>query len=122
MAAAISASITAVWICLGRLAVQYWSDANSVVVQAVNEGVLPVFSYVSMGANTIQFTNLSRRATSYQWDFGDGSTSTEVNPSHIFHSGTYDVKLTASNLCNSASTTQSLIVAPGPVYIPIVIK
>jgi PKD repeat protein len=45
---------------------------------------------------TVTFTNLSERATSYEWDFGDGNTSTEENPVHVYDaSGTYTVTLTA---------------------------
>lgn len=29
---------------------------------------------------TVEFINISEKATSYQWDFGDGDTSTEINP------------------------------------------
>lgn len=44
------------------------------------------------------FRNLSIDATRYLWDFGDGSTSTEVNPVHQFRrTGTYNVCLTAYN-------------------------
>ena len=45
---------------------------------------------------TVQFTNNSQNATSYLWDFGDGSTSTEQNPSHVYTVlGVYDITLTA---------------------------
>lgn len=44
------------------------------------------------------FTNLSTGATSYLWDFGDGSTSTLVDDIHIFQKdGYYNVCLTAMN-------------------------
>jgi uncharacterized repeat protein (TIGR01451 family) len=96
--------------------------ANSIVVQALNQGVSPDFSYASLGSTLIQFTNLSQRATSYLWDFGDGTTSVLADPIHTFRSGTHTVKLTASNLCSSASTTQSIVIVPGPVFIPLAIK
>jgi len=46
----------------------------------------------------VQFTNLSTGATSYRWNFGDGSIiNTETNPAHIFSDiGTFSVTLTAS--------------------------
>jgi len=44
------------------------------------------------------FTNLSVKATSYSWDFGDGTNSTETNPVHLFRkTGKYNVCLTATN-------------------------
>lgn len=45
-------------------------------------------------------------ATSWQWDFGDGATSTQQNPSHTYTSpGYYDVTLTASNGTSSNTYT-----------------
>ncbi len=35
---------------------------------------------------TVNFSNQSTNAISYTWDFGDGSTSTLQNPSHIYNS------------------------------------
>ena len=43
---------------------------------------------------TVQFGNGSPTAASWLWDFGDGTTSTLINPSHIYLSpGTYYVSL-----------------------------
>lgn len=43
---------------------------------------------------TVRFTNTSANATSYNWDFGDGTTSTAVNPTKIYNTpGNYTVKL-----------------------------
>ncbi|MCK9613066.1 MAG: PKD domain-containing protein [Bacteroidales bacterium] len=49
-------------------------------------------------SGTVQFTNTSIAASSYMWFFGDGATSTDVNPIHIYAAnGTYTVKLNAFN-------------------------
>ena len=40
------------------------------------------FSSANFGT-TVEFTNSSVNANSYSWDFGDGNSSTNVNPSHI---------------------------------------
>lgn len=46
----------------------------------------------------VQFTNTSIGATSYYWDFGDGSSSDETNPLHHFTTpGTYTVTLVVNN-------------------------
>ena len=44
------------------------------------------------------FNNLSKNATSYFWDFGDGTTSIEESPKHAYKEvGFYDIMLIASN-------------------------
>ncbi len=50
------------------------------------------------------FTNLSVNAVRYLWDFGDDSTSTEVNPVHQYNkTGDYKVCLNAYNNSNCPS-------------------
>lgn len=45
----------------------------------------------------ITFTNQSRNASAYEWNFDDGNFSTEENPVHAYDSdGTYTVELTAT--------------------------
>jgi len=54
----------------------------------------------------IQFTNLSQRAdlSLYQWNFGDGSTTAEINPQHAYtQKGVYDICLSADNGYNCPS-------------------
>ncbi|WP_281085411.1 PKD domain-containing protein, partial [Methanosarcina acetivorans] len=58
---------------------------------------------------SVQFTDESTNIpTSWSWDFGDGKSSTEQNPSHTYETlGTYTVKLTASNYGGSNTTTKT---------------
>ncbi|MCI5058635.1 MAG: PKD domain-containing protein [Flavobacteriales bacterium] len=45
---------------------------------------------------TVNFTNLGSNANSYSWDFGDGNTSTQQNPTHTYNAvGQYTVTLIA---------------------------
>lgn len=57
------------------------------------------FSYWSMTDKvpcTVYFTNLSKGASSYYWDFGDGTSSTETGPTHIYTTaGSITVSLSA---------------------------
>ena len=54
---------------------------------------------------TIQFSDLSIGATSWLWDFGDGHTSTDQNPTHSYSSyGTYIVTLTVQNQFGCSGT------------------
>jgi len=47
---------------------------------------------------SVQFTDLSKYATELNWNFGDGSNSTEQNPTHTYYAaGNYTVNLTATN-------------------------
>ncbi|MEL6864485.1 MAG: S8 family serine peptidase [Bacteroidota bacterium] len=65
----------------------------------------------------IAFSNTSTDASSYLWDFGDGATSTDENPSHIFaEPGTYNVSLVVKNSagCSDAFAT-TLEIGESPV-------
>jgi len=53
----------------------------------------------------VHFRNLSENAVEYLWDFGDGETSTESDPSHAYlMEGKYDIKLIATNELGCADT------------------
>lgn len=58
---------------------------------------------VSVNGQQMNFTNNSSNYDSLLWDFGDGTTSTSVNPSHQYAAqGTYNVTLTVfRNQCSS---------------------
>ena len=61
---------------------------------------------------SVQFTDLSENATSWKWYFGDGTNSTERNPTHTYvKAGQYTVTLTANNVAGMNSITQSSYVS-----------
>ncbi len=68
----------------------------------------PLADFQSMNSDvlTIDFTDISEgTGLAYSWDFGDGSTSTEQNPSYTYgEEGTYTVCLTVENTCGSNTT------------------
>jgi PKD repeat protein len=63
---------------------------------------------------TVTFTDLSTgNPTSWQWDFGDGTTSTEQNPTHVYErEGAYDVTLTVSNSYGTDTEEKTGTTAP----------
>lgn len=59
-----------------------------------------------------RFTNLSIGATRYLWNFGDGATSTEVNPVHQFNAtDTFNVVLLAFNDADCVDTFRAAVPA-----------
>ncbi len=62
------------------------------------------FSFVSNQGNSIECTNLSINGSEYLWDFGDGNSSQEENPTHYYTSAdSYKILLTASH-CGLSDT------------------
>ncbi len=75
------------------------------------EGLPSANFSAEVSGGLVRFKNLSGAATSILWDFGDGTTSTEQNPTHVFYDdGNFTVTLTATNQCGgrSFSTTYAI--------------
>jgi PKD repeat protein len=54
------------------------------------------FTYVADGL-TVTFTSTATNTSTYLWDFGDGGSSTEANPVHVYvGGGAFEVKLTVT--------------------------
>ncbi len=67
---------------------------------------------VDVAQKTATLTNLSYDATSYLWDFGDGTTSTEVSPVHNYVSaGLYTITLTATRGGASAQSHHDVTIS-----------
>jgi PKD repeat protein len=72
------------------------------------------FSDSLFGCNplTVIFINQSYNAIGYYWDFGDGTNSTTINPTHVYDStGVFTVKLIAygAGVCNDTAVYSNLI-------------
>lgn len=67
------------------------------------------FNYQQSG-DTIFLTNASQDALWYEWDFGDGATSTDKNPEHLYTSnGKFKITLRAQN-CGGVVTADTSVV------------
>jgi PKD repeat protein len=85
------------------------TGSESVVI---TENSTPVASFTAVSVFlTGDFTNTSTGggATTYLWNFGDGSTSTQMSPIHVYSTvGTFTVTLTVTNACGTNTTTQTV--------------
>ncbi len=72
--------------------------------------------FACQGTINANFTNMSSAlgvSPSYLWDFGDGSTSTQTNPTHLYpENGHYTVMLTVTdeNNCKNTKSVNNFIV------------
>ena len=77
----------------------------------------PVANFTNNGQPCVlevSFLNSSVNAVSYLWNFGDGSTSTNFSPDHVYlYSGTYDVIL-ITNPGGCADTMQQSVTVSRP--------
>jgi len=65
-------------------------------VAGVQAGFIADFTEFCTYPATVSFSNQSNNATSFIWDFGDGTSSTQNSPSHTYTAyGDYTVKLYA---------------------------
>lgn len=97
---------------------------DSVLVVATKQNKIPHIVDVPIGCSTpvcsfnssvngaeVVFTNSSTGGGSWLWDFGDGSTSTLSNPSHIYTAdGTYWVVLTQTSTCGTDVDSMSVTI------------
>ncbi|MEM4973480.1 MAG: alpha-amylase family glycosyl hydrolase [Candidatus Hadarchaeales archaeon] len=100
-----------------------WADI--LVSTPANQPPVAMFTFTPESPTTteeVQFTDSSRdpdgRIVSWNWDFGDGTTSSEQNPTHLFPAeGQYTVTLTVTDdrgATQSYSLTISVSSAGGP--------
>ncbi len=86
----------------------YSSPVAGIAVSNLCEGEVANFSSAST-------TVPGQPITSYLWDFGDGQTSTQQNPTHQYTgSGTFTISLTVNTAYCSNTTTTTVSVEPRP--------
>ena len=94
--------------------ISFTSRSGRLVVSTPEEGDLQAKFSVETYMNRAQFTNLSsENAKTFEWNFGDGTTSTERNPMHSYaEAGTYTVRLTARGIVKTVTAEQQIIINP----------
>ncbi|MFL5752316.1 MAG: PKD domain-containing protein, partial [Bacteroidia bacterium] len=72
------------------------------------------FSITTSGMS-VSFANNSSSSTGFTWLFGDGSSSSQMNPSHTYNlSGTYNVGLIVFNICGKDTLYQQATITCTP--------
>jgi PKD repeat protein len=81
----------------------------------ITDGDPPVAKFAfTIDGKKVNFVDQSTGATSWSWDFGDGSQSTDRNPVHTYAAaGNYTVILTVANAAGSAQASQVVAIAAG---------
>jgi len=97
-------------------------DSTTATVRVSDDRVTTAFTIDTLAFEcdsfVISLTNLSTNYTSLLWDFGDGTTSTLENPTHIYTTpDSFIITLVASNpnACNATDTSAQLIFQPNNV-------
>ncbi len=66
--------------------------------------------FYSVADKQVAFTALTKRVETWSWDFGDGKTSTEQNPVHLYQNGGYyKVTLTGTSANGETATAKSTL-------------
>ncbi len=83
-----------------------FADATSIADFTINILYMP-----DLSGSTLTIDNNTTNATSHLWDFGDGQTSTDEDPTHTYSSsGIYEVTYIASNDCLSDTAVNNFVI------------
>jgi hypothetical protein len=76
---------------------------------------------INQDTGTVTFINASSNAESFNWDFGDGTGSTEINPVKVYENGTYTVVLTGTSNSGATESYEDVITiqVPEQIQLPI---
>lgn len=86
-------------------------STNTVTVTEINNSTAVADFNFTSDEFDFDFTDASTgTVTSYLWTFGDGNTSTDVNPMHTYDTpGYYTVTLETTNECGTTTTTTEVL-------------
>jgi len=86
--------------------------ARSITVRAPVSAAFSATPLAGTAPLSVAFTDLSTgTVVSRLWEFGDGATSTEADPVHVYAApATYDVRLTVSNECSQDTELRPALV------------
>jgi PKD repeat protein len=104
-----------------------WGAVSAIFLD-ITDMATPQASFTSTSPDylgqTTTFTDSSSGASlAYSWDFGDGSSSTDENPTHQYAAaGTYTVTLTVTNPAGNDTYTDTVEILINTISLPILLK
>ncbi len=89
-------------------------SATSEKLNYIKADSVPVADFTFQENGTIvSFTDKSKFYRTMHWEFGDGKTSTEQNPTHEYLPGIYQAKQIIENACGRDTFSKELIIGTG---------
>ena len=89
------------------------SQGTTKTINGTGIPVVQASAAYSINGSEVAFNNMSLNATSYEWTFGDGATSTEANPTHTYLDGFFNATLIASSECAADTFYFEVLVLTG---------
>jgi PKD repeat protein len=94
------------------ISILFFTINNNISAQTANFSISTQNGCVPL---VISFNNLSSNSNAYYWDFGNGTTSNQINPTTIYQTvGSYTVKLVAINNNGTDTIIQQNIITVYP--------
>ncbi|MCS6928545.1 MAG: S8 family serine peptidase [Saprospiraceae bacterium] len=95
-----------------RLVVSHGNETDTAYYALFAFGTASANFSWTASQNSVSFLNTSTMAEAFEWDFGDGNTSTAVNPLHTYAlPGQYTVRLNAYNRCSPTPSVHAKTIA-----------
>lgn len=98
----------------GTYQVTVTNDNGCVGIDTVSVLVIPVPTALfapNVDGFQVFFNNMSFPFSTYNWDFGDGTSSSGISPMHTYaDTGTYCVRLIASNSCGTDTVIECVTI------------
>lgn len=93
-----------------------WDATAQEITVLGQQKILPEAGFDADTSNglDVQFADISQNTNGWNWDFGDGTSSTEQSPAHTYSTaGNYTVMLTASNENGTSLANKTIYVEEG---------
>ncbi len=92
--------------------------SSTVTVLPLPTAIFEPESFYGCAPYAMEFTNISEGAEFFEWNFGDGNTSVEANPTHVYtQQGVYTVSMIATDVngCSNDTTVVNITIHPSPI-------